>query len=291
MTQLGEGVAVGVVLDGDKKCIFCGGDHQQEQQDPLPPATFNRDDDALTQAGRSFIKGDPDRSHFYPKDEAGNWVSPLVAPEWDEATTFKTYLKGGRTISRAEKYQPPPIKGWIAAPHHLVALCCMNGTNKLPGKPKANPWAKRGGYEINWGGNCIFLPSSASQFFVAYYLALKRNIGKPLQGHLGAHRKIYFETVWSMLERTVRLLKAEGFCDKTDSDADKDVIAKAVVDEIKILEKTIFGKVASRSPEKNFRLGGDSYIEIPDDTVDINVARAQIAPYLQVPYETLPEWY
>ncbi|QSI77587.1 AHH domain-containing protein [Niveibacterium microcysteis] len=293
MTQIGEGVAVGLVLDepGDKKCIFCGEDHQKKEQEPLPPETFTRNDDALTQAGRSYIKGDADRSCYYPKDASGAWVSPLEPPAWDDQTIFKTYLKGGKTSARAEKYQPPPIKGWIAAPHHMVAVCCMNGTNKLPRKPKVNPWAKKGAYDINGGGNCIFLPSSASQFFAAYYLARSRGTGRPLQGHLGAHRKIYFETVWAMLERTVRLLKAEGFCDKTEEPADKDAIARAVVEEMHVTEATLFRKLAARQPEDAFRLGAESYIEIPPDDVDINVARAQIAPFLQGAYETLPEWY
>jgi hypothetical protein len=257
----------------------------------LPPATFDRNDDALTSAGRSFIKGNSQRSSCYPKDANGAWVSPLEAPTWDAATTFSTYLSHGKALMRAEKYQPPPVKGWIAAPHHMVAVCCMNGTNKLPRKPKLNPWAQHGSYDINGGGNCIFLPSSASQFFVAFYLARMRSTGRPLQGHLGAHRKAYFETVWAMLERTVRLLKAEGMCDKTTDDADKDTIAKAVAEELHVLEGIIFTKVAATQPEENFRLGAASYIEIPDDTEGVAAVRARVAGFLQASYEVLPAWY
>jgi A nuclease family of the HNH/ENDO VII superfamily with conserved AHH len=291
MTQMKEPVKVGTVKEpGDKKCIFCGKSHQKKAKRALPDHTYQRNDDSLTAAGRTFIKGDAKRSGYYPKDEGGRWVSPLEAPEWDEDTTFKTYLRNGKKIAHAEKYQEPPIKGWVAAPHHMVAVCCMNGENGLPGKPKSNPWAKKGGYDINGGGNCIFLPSSASQFFVAYYLARKRGTGKPLQGHLGAHRKVYFETVWSKLERLVRAMQEDGWCEDIDDDAKQDKLAKAVVKELHLLEAQLFVKVAARRPDPAFQLGADSYIEIPDDDVAMKLVRAKIAPFLQAPYETLPKW-
>jgi hypothetical protein len=289
MTQVNLPAAVAVA--GTEKCPFCGDKHKEKKEKALPPATFSRDDDALTSAGRTFIKGDTIRSQYYPKDEDGNWVSPLAAADWDAETTFSTYMAGGKKRARAEKYQPPPIKGWIAAPHHMVAICCMNGTNKLPGKPKANPWAKKGSYDINNGGNCIFLPSSASQFFVAYYLSRVRQTGRPLQGHLGAHRKEYFQEVWSRLERMVRLLKAEKLCDETESEADKDEIAKVVVEELQLLQGTLFLQLAARAPQKAFMLGAKTYIEIPDDSVDMKIVRAKIQPFLQQGYETLPKWY
>jgi hypothetical protein len=286
--QAGEG-AHGAQA-GNAKCIFCEKDHKTTKEEPLANHTYTRDDDALTSNGRTFIKGDEERSYVYPRDDNGGFVSPLEPPTWDAKTIFKTYkTKKGATRRYAEKYQPPPIVGWIAAPHHMVAICCMNGTNKLPGVPQANPWAHRGNYDISNGGNCIFLPSSASQFYVAYYYWKVRKTGRALQGHLGAHRKVYFETVWDRLEKMVRDLARVGLCEKTENEDDKDAVARKVCAKVDSLQAFLFARLASLRPEEKYKLGAESYIEIPAEDEEFG-APTGLEEQLQ-PYETLPKWY
>jgi len=170
-----------------------------------------------------------------------------------------------------------------------VAICCLNGENGLTSKPKANPWAKKGSYDVNNGGNCIFLPSSASQFYVAYYYWKVRGTGQALQGHLGAHRKEYFETVWQKLEKLVMDLADSGFCDETESADKKDELAREVVVSITELQGYLFRKIASLAPEEPYRLGAQSYIAIPDAAHEFEVPPG-VEAGLQGDYETLPKY-
>ncbi|HEX5462143.1 MAG TPA: AHH domain-containing protein [Steroidobacteraceae bacterium] len=289
MTEAGESVGVGLASQ-DEDCIFCHKKHKEEEEKKLDDYTYTRNDKALTSSGRGFIKGDDSRAAFYPRDEQGGFVSPLAEPEWSDDVIFKTYkTKSGKDRTHAEKYQPPPIKGWIAAPHHMIAVCCMNGENGLPGVPKVNPWAHKGDYDINRGSNCIFLPSSASQFFVAYYYWKVRGTGRALQGHLGAHRKAYFETVWDRLEKIVRDGAKSGWCTDTDDEEAKKALAKKVVDQLTLLEAFLFRKLSALQPEEPFKLGAESYIAIPEESEPFAVP-AGVSQQLQ-PYETLPKWY
>jgi len=210
-------------------------------------------------------------------------------PRWSEDEIFRTYTTSkGRQVRHAEKYQSPPIRGYIAAPHHMIAICCLNGTNKLPGVPKVNPWAKKGGYDANNGGNCIFLPSSASQFYVAYYYWKVRHTGQVLQGHLGAHRKAYFETVWDHLERIPRLFRAAGLCASTEDEEQRNALAKKGVEHLHRLEGTLFQKIAALKPEEKYRLGAKSWIELPEESEPLDVPPG-VTANLQ-PYEILPTW-
>lgn len=290
MTEVLETIAPSADAAGTEKCIFCQSSHKNRKEDDLPEYTFTRNDEALTTNGRAFIKGDPDRNRVYPRDDSGAFVSPLEPPAWSADVIFKTYqTKGGQTRPHAEKYQPPPIKGWIAAPHHMIAVCCMNGTNGLAGVPKVNPWAHSAGYDINRGDNCIFLPSSASQFFVAYYYWKKRGTGQALQGHLGAHRKIYFETVWDRLEKLVRDGNKAQWCTDTASEDKRKEIEAKVLEQLTTIASWLFRKLSALKPDENFKLGAESYIEIPDASEPFAVP-AGVTEQLQ-PYETLPNWY
>ena len=291
MPELMETVAVSIVSSGNKeKCIFCHKNHKEKREEELNPHEYKRKDDQLTANGRAYIKADSQRSRYYPKNDDGNFVSPLEEPEWSEDVIFKTYkTKSGKMRPYQSKYQLPPIKGWIAAPHHMNAICCMNGTNGLPGVPNVNPWAHQGGYDVNNGGNCIFLPSSASQFFVAYYYWKVRKTGQALQGHLGAHRKIYFETVWDRLEKIVRYLAKMKWCMDTSTDDKKNELVEKVMFRIDKLQTWLFFKISALKPDKAFKLGAKSYIQIPDESEEFGVPEGVI-DRLQ-PYETLPEWY
>jgi len=285
VTELIEGSS----SPGTEECILCHEGHKDKKEDKLPDHTFERNDDALTQNGRVFIKSSG-RSEYYPRDDDNAFVSPLNDAKWPADEIFNSYTtKKGTKINYAEKYQRPPIKGYIAAPHHMVAICCMNGTNGLAGVPKVNAWVHRGGYDINNGGNCIFLPSSASQFYVAYYYWKVRGTGQALQGHLGAHRKMYFETVWDHLERIPRLFASVGICYSTEDDEQKDSTAAAIVDEVHGLEALLFHKLTSLKPEERYRLGAESWIEIPDESAEFHVP-AGVPENLQS-YEILPVWY
>ena len=275
---------------GTEQCIFCHSKHKEEKERKLPKHTFQRDDDALTESGRAFIRRSSRRSKYYPRDESGGFVSPLTEAVWPEDQAFKTYLRRGRRIRHAEKYQPPPIHGYIAAPHHMLAICCMNGTNDLPHVPAVNPWAKKGGYGINNGGNCIFLPGSASQFFVAYYLWKVRGTGRALQGHLGAHRKTYFTGVWKRLQYLSVQGKRAGWCNETESEDDKEKLAKRVEAKLHDLEAVLFDNLAALQPSDEFKLGAESYIAIPAEEEEFHVP-ADVRANLQRPYEILPKWY
>ncbi len=285
-SQLGEGAGAALT----EECIFCHQGHKSEEEEKLDTHDFPRSDDTLITNGRAFIKGDSVRSQFYPRDENGKFVSPLEDASWSKEAEkrFRTYRRGGRKIRRAEKYQSPPIEGYIAAPHHMIAICCMNGKQKLPSKPRVNPWAFEGGYDINNGGNCIFLPSSASQFFLAYYYSRVRGTGRPLQGHLGAHRKQYFRTVWDKLEMIAVLGRQAKRCDETSGANNKKELADWVKKRLERLELFLFGKLANRKPEEPYRLGAQSYIEIPEEEEDFRVPPG-VEAMLQKPYETLPE--
>lgn len=284
---------------GVEKCILCGQNHKPEKQEELPTKEFSRDDDSLTANGRIYIKGDEGRSRHYPQDENGKFVSPLAPAEWSADVIFKRYRRGGKLIARAEKYQLPPIKGYIAAPHHMVALCCMNGKNGLT-MPKVNAWVNKSGYDINSGRNCIFLPSSATQFFVAYYYAKVRGTGTPLQGHIGAHRKVYFQTVWDFLERIPRILFSAGKCKDTSTEEEIKKLAAEIERIVHTYEDFFFQKLAARKPEDKFRLGAQSYIEIPDEDepfavpAGVHDVREKYEPrpedvIARLSYEILPE--
>jgi hypothetical protein len=288
MTQ----VAVSASPGGTEKCIFCHQAHKPKKQRKLSDSKYSRNDETLIKNGRTFIKSDESRYKYYPTDDAGNFVPPLEDAAWRGNTNFKKYqTSSGQTKAHAEKYQPPPIIGYIAAPHHMVAVCCMNGENKLPSVPKLRPWAKRGKYDINGGSNCIFLPSSASQFFVAYYYMKKRRTGKALQGHLGAHRKKYFIKVWEDLEQIVKNKKKAGLCNTTDKKQDKDKIAEEVKKSLHRKENHYFQKLAARQPDEDFKLGAESYIAVPSSRESVVSVRARVRAFLQQPYETLPRWY
>ena len=292
VTDIGEGVSVSIISEGDEKCIFCQEDHKEEKEESLPQHKYKpeRNDEALTRNGRSFIKNDEKFSKYYPKDEEGNFVSPLENAEYSEdfiAQTYKT--SSGNERAYASKYQAPPIHGWIAAPHHMIAICCMDGDNKLPAVPKLNPWAKKGNYDVNNGGNCIFLPSSASQFYVAYYYWKIRGTGQALQGHLGAHRAEYFKTVWDRLELIVRNGRKVKWCAVTKDEEDINELAKKVIDKMEKLQTSIFHKLAKLKPEEKYKLGAESYIEVPDESAEFAVPEG-VEDRLQ-PYETLPKWY
>lgn len=255
---------------GIEKCILCGQNHKPSKQRKLPSKQFPRLDDTLTANGRTYIKGDAARSRHYPRDDKGKFVSPLADAEWSADVIFKRYRRGRKLVAHAEKYQLPPIAGYIAAPHHMVALCCMNGKNGLT-LPAVNAWANKAGYDINSGRNCIFLPSSATQFFVAYYYAKVRGTGAALQGHIGGHRKQYFKTVWDFLERIPRVLFSAGKCKDTSTEDRIKELAAEVERIIHTYEDFFFQKLAARRPEEKYRLGAESYIEIPDEDDDFAV--------------------
>lgn len=273
---------------GNKPCIFCGNNHKKKKEEELPEAEFGRKDNALIKAGRAFIKGEESRAKCYPKKEDGSFMSPLVAPTWPAEQIFKTYVRSGQRRNRAAKYQTPPEHGYIAAPHHMISICSMNGAKKLPGKPRVNPWASKAEYDINGGGNCMFLPSSASQFYVCYYYEKVKKTGRALQGHLGGHRKIYFETVWDLLNIVAENGNAAGWCEDTESEDKKQEIANEVKKELKMTETFLFRNLAARQPSKEFRLNAKKYIEIPNEDVDFDTP-PDVERSLKKPYETLPE--
>jgi hypothetical protein len=290
MSELGELANQAAGASGDKACIFCGEQHKQKEEHKPANHTFPRKDVILTREGRAYIKTDPLRSSVYPKDEAGNFVSPLEEPRWPEDHIFKTYKSSnsGRTRRYPREYQSPPILGYVAEPHHMVAVCCMNGTNRLPAVPRVNPWAFKAGYDINGGKNCIFLPSSASQFYVAYYYWKVRKTGQALQGHLGNHRKEYFEEIWNRLEQMAEQVYENQWCADTSTDEKQRELADRLKEQLHILETTVFSKLAALRPEENFRLGAETYIEIPNEALPFQVP-AGVQERL-MPYETLPQW-
>ncbi|MFY2563151.1 hypothetical protein ACN469_36485 [Corallococcus terminator] len=60
------------------------------------------------------------------------------------------------------------------------------------------------------------------------------------------------------------------------------------LDEADFLWEQWFGKLAALKPEENYRLGAESYIEIPDESQDFHVPQGVMDNLL--PYETLPKW-
>lgn len=291
MSHVNEAVNMAAPAEADEECILCHKKHKAQKEEKLGNVQFSRDDGSLTKNGRAFIKADSLRRILYPKNEEGEYVSPLAEPSWSGEQLFNTYKTQGSGRSRRHgyKYQPPPIHGYIAAPHHMVAICCMNGEKGLPGVPRVNPWASKAGYDINGGGNCIFLPSSASQFYVAYYCWKVRGTGRALQGHLGGHRKEYFEEVFRRLELIVDNVNKAGLCTSTSTEEDKKTLADKILSKLRALEQLIFGKLAALKPEENYRLGAESYIEIPDESQPFHVPKGVMDNLL--PYETLPKWY
>jgi hypothetical protein len=290
MPELGEGVSPALGAPNDKACIFCGEQHKPKEEQKPAPHTFPRKDRILERNGRAYIKTDPLRSHIYPKDAAGSFVSPLEPPQWPEEHIFKTYKSSnsGTTRRHPREYQAPPILGYVAAPHHMIAVCCMNGTYGLPAVPRVNPWAFKADYDINGGKNCIFLPSSASQFYVAYYYWKVRKTGRALQGHLGNHRKEYFEEIWNRLEQMAEQIFENGWCSDTSSSEQQKELAARLKDMLHALETTAFVQLSALRPAENFKLGAETYIEIPDESLPFHVPKGVMEHLM--PYETLPQW-
>jgi HNH/ENDO VII superfamily nuclease len=246
------------------KCILCGQVHKHKKENPLPTEKFKRLDDTLTDNGRTYIKKTAGRAAYYPKaDDGKKFVSPLEAPDFGKNFVYNTYLRGGKKTRRAEKFQLPPIRGYIAAPHHMIALQCMNGGKDVPKMPRVNAWAQKAKYDINGGQNCIFLPSSATQFFVAYYYWKVRKTGSALQGHIGGHRKIYFKTVWDNLERIPRDVQSEGLCKDTSTEEKRKKLAEEIEVYLHDYEDIFFEKLAAMKPDDEYRLNAESYIKIP----------------------------
>lgn len=290
MSEVGEKPGTGAGPAGTEECILCGQKHKQKKEQKPSNHTFPRKDRILEKNGRAYIKSDPLRSQVYPKDEAGNFVSPLEAPQWSEDYVFTTYQSSnsGKTRRHPREYQAPPILGYIAAPHHMIAVSCMNGTHGLPAVPRINPWAFKADYDINGGKNCIFLPNSASQFYVAYYHWKVLKTGQALQGHLGNHRKEYFEEVWNRLEQLADQTYENNLCEDTSTDEKQKELSMILLDSLHALETDVFVKLAAVQPEENFKLGAESYIEIPDESLPFHVPAGVQERLLS--YETLPQW-
>ncbi len=145
MTQLGEGVAIGLAPAGDKPCVFCQESHQDKKK--APAHNFPRAMSKLKSEGRQVTLA-TDRKAFYP----GIAMSPLV--EWSS----NIQLTGG----------------YKAAAHHCIALKTASD-HRLSGE------IHEAGYDPNRGGNCIWLPYSLPQFIRAR--AYGRGMQKHRGGH------------------------------------------------------------------------------------------------------------
>lgn len=100
--QIGEGIQLSLEFPGNELCIFCRQNHKENKEEKLPEHTFQRNDETLTSSGRTFIKADSERLIYYPRDDVGNFVSPLEAPEWSQDTIFNTYrTKSGQVRKHA----------------------------------------------------------------------------------------------------------------------------------------------------------------------------------------------
>lgn len=143
MTQIGESVSVAIDSAGDKKCIFCGKDHQDEE--PAPKHEFPRNMNTLKKEGRKATI-DLGRSARYPDEQK----PPLV--EW------------GKKITQTGGYK--------AAAHHCVALKSVS-SHEISGE------LNNAGYDPNRGSNCIWLPYSRVQFIRAraYHKPLQKHRG------------------------------------------------------------------------------------------------------------------
>jgi hypothetical protein len=87
----------------------------------------------------------------------------------------------------------------------------------------------------------------------------------------------------------VRDLSKLWACFDTEDEDKKKSLVEEVLEKLGDLEKLLFHKIAAMKPAEEFRLGAESYIEIPDESDPLHVPSG-VVESLQ-PYETLPKWY
>lgn len=206
MTQIGEGIAVAITRLQEGKCVFCGkAEHEFPKKDEIKPTNWKRE--TISGVGENFVS---QKKSIYP----GNTSPPSA------------YRSEG---------------------HHCLAFSSFivdAGNSPKDRFAALNHYLKEKGYSPNNKNNTIDLPGRKEQGdqddhgnFKEYEKAVLA--GKPLQLHIGGHKKEFMNASNTMIRDVIRAFQRSSLCDKPD-----DEFKQELLDNIKDAEDIAFKKTA-----------------------------------------------